>query len=109
MVGGLGVQGYEVPERVVRCLSLRDLAVRVRLRGVDQVGELDAILDEEDRHVVADQIHVPFRGVELHREAADVAHGVRGAAGAAGAYDGGEPHEYRSLAVLVGQERCLGE
>ena len=56
VVLGLGVQRDEVPERVVGALRLRDLAVRVRLAGVDDVGELDPVLDEEHRDVVADQV-----------------------------------------------------
>ena len=61
-------------------LGLRDLPVRVRLGGVDDVGELDAVLDEEDRHVVADKVEVALSGVELDREAADVADRVGRAA-----------------------------
>ncbi len=90
-VGRLGVQRHEVPERVVRGLGLRDLAIRVRLGGVDDVGELDPVLDEEDRHVIADQVEVALVGVELHREAADIADGV-GRAARSG--DGREPHEH---------------
>jgi hypothetical protein len=58
-------------------LRLRDLHVRVRLGGVDDVGELDAVLDEEDGDVVADQVEHALVGVELHREAPHVAHRVR--------------------------------
>ena len=60
--------------------GLRDLVVRLRLDGVDQVRELDGVLDEEDRDVVADEIEDAFLGVELDGEAADVAGGVRRAA-----------------------------
>ena len=97
---GLGVQRDEVPERVVRALGLRDLAVRVRLGGVDDVRELDAVLDEEDRDVVADEVEGALVGVELRREAAGVADRV---GRAAGAQHGGEPHEHGRLDVL-GQE-----
>ena len=69
-------------------------AVRLRLDGVDQVGELDRVLDEEDRDVVADEVPVALLGVELHGEAADVA-GQVGRALAAG--DGREAHEGRRL------------
>ncbi len=37
-----------------RCL--RDLVVRARLDGVDQVGEPDGVLDEEDGNVVSDNV-----------------------------------------------------
>jgi len=72
VVGRLGVLGDEVPEGVVRRLGLRDLPVRLRLRGVDQVRELDGVLDEEDRHVVADQVEVALLGVKAHREPAGI-------------------------------------
>ena len=69
----LGVQRDEVPEGVVRRLRLGDLAVGVRLHGVDDVGELDAVLDEEHRDVVADEVEVALLGVELRRRS----HGCR--------------------------------
>ena len=91
-VHGLWAQGDEVPEVVVRRLGLREAAVRGRLGRMDQVGELDGVLDEEDRDVVAHQVPVAFLGVELHRKAPHVAGQVRRALGAG---HGGEPHEHR--------------
>jgi hypothetical protein len=102
-VGGLRHQRREVPEAVVRGLRLREAAVGLLLGRVDEVGELDRVLDEEDRHVVADQVPVPLAGVELHREPAHVARQV-GRPLVAG--HGGEPHEHRraqpGLAERVG-------
>ncbi len=72
VVSGFGVQRSEIPERVVSGLGLRDLPVRVRLGRVDDVGELDAVLDEKHRHVVADQVEGALVGVELYREPARV-------------------------------------
>ena len=43
---------------------------------VHEVGKLDRVLNEEHRHVVADQVEVAFVGEELHRETAYVAHGI---------------------------------
>ncbi len=91
---GFGVQRDEVPERVVRGLGLWDFAIRMRLAGVDDVGELDAVLDEEHRHVVADQIERALAGVELGGESAGIAHGVRRSARA---QHRGEPDEHRRL------------
>ena len=51
---------------------------RVGLLGVDEVGELDRVADEEDAEVVADQIPVAVLGVELDREAARVARRLGG-------------------------------
>ena len=72
----LGEQRDEVPEGGVRGLGLGDLAIGFRFGGVDQVGELDAVADEEHRDVVADQVEHAFVGIELDREPAHVAHGV---------------------------------
>ena len=79
-VGRLGRERHEVPERVVGGLRLRDLAIGLGLRRVDHVGELDAVLDEEHGHVVADEVEVALLRVELRREAAHVTSGVGGTA-----------------------------
>src|SRR4029453_17209418 len=100
-----GMQRDEVPERVVRALRLGDLAVGVRLAGVDDVRELDRVLDEEHRDVVADQVEGALVGIELGREAA----GVAGRVGRSpGAEHGGEPDEARRLPSF-GEEAGLGD
>ena len=88
----LGHQRHEVPEVVVRRLGLRELAVRLRLDRVDDVGELDRVLDEEDRDVVADDVPVAFLRVQLHGEAAHVAGEIERALAAG---DRRETHERR--------------
>ena len=65
----LGRQADEV-EDPVGVLAVGD---RVRLEGVDHVGELHRIADEEDLQVVADQIPVAILGVHLDGEATRVA------------------------------------
>ena len=40
---------------------LLNVCFRVRLQGVDRVGELDSVSDEEDREIVAHQIEVPLQ------------------------------------------------
>ncbi len=72
-VGGLGHQRGEVPEVVVRGLRLREPPVGLLLGRVDEIGELDRVLDEEHRDVVADQVPVALPGIELDREPAHVA------------------------------------
>jgi hypothetical protein len=67
--------------------GLRDLVRRLGLECVDEIRELDPVLDEEHRHVVADQVVVALARVEVGGEPADVADGVGGAARAA---DGGK-------------------
>lgn len=77
---------------------LGESAVGLGLHRMDQVGELDAVLDEERRDVVADQTPVAFLGIDLHRKAAHVARQV-GRAFAAG--DGGEAHEGRGALAFM--------
>ena len=86
-VGRLGREREEVPH-VVRLLAV---GVGVGLLGVDEVGELEGVADEEDRGVVAHQVVVAVLGVELDREAPRVAHGF-GRTPAAG--HGREAHEH---------------
>lgn len=54
-------------------LSLRKAAIGLLLGRMDQVGELDCILDEEHRNIIANHIPVAFLGVELDGKAAYVA------------------------------------
>ena len=98
VVSRLGVQGDEVPERVMGALRLGNLAVGMRLAGMDDVRELDPVLDEEHRDVVADQVPRTFRSVELHREAAGVADRVRRSPGPEHC---GETYEDLGLLTLV--------
>lgn len=59
-------------------LACRHLVVRLRFHSVNKVGELDSILDEKDRHVVANQVPITLLGVELRSKAADVADSILG-------------------------------
>jgi hypothetical protein len=83
-------------------LRLRDLVMGLGLHRVNEVGELVGVLDEEHRHVVADEVPHAFRCIEFYREAAHVARRVGGAARAG---DGGEAHEHRRLHRRVLQRR----
>ena len=65
-----------VPEGVMRAGRLREAAVGLHLHRVDQVGELDRILDEEHRQVVAYQVPVALLAVELDGKATHVARRV---------------------------------
>ena len=84
--------------------GLRIAAVRLHLHAVDEVRELDRVLDEEHRDVVADEVPVAGVGVELDGEAAHVARRVD-RAGAAG--DGREAHEHRAAVALLLEDRGL--
>lgn len=102
----LRLERDEVPEGVVGGGAGGDLVVRLHLHRVHEVRELDAVLDEEDREVVAHQVVVSLAGVELRREAAHVTHGV---GGAAGPLHGGEADEDRGAHGRVLEEGGPGE
>ncbi|MNM70489.1 hypothetical protein D3C81_821180 [compost metagenome] len=87
----LGLEGDEVPERVVRRRGLRDLVVRFRLHGMDEIRELDAVLDKEHRDVVADQIEVSLPRIKLGGGAARAGHGRKS-------------HEHRRLLADLGEQ-----
>jgi hypothetical protein len=72
----------EIPEIVVRGLGLRKSAIRLWLSGVDDVGKLDRVLDEEDRDVVTDNVPIAFLCVKFDREAAHIAREIGRALGA---------------------------
>ena len=96
----------EVPEVVVGGLGLREPAVGLLLGRVDQVRELDRILDEEHRDVVADEVPVARLRVELDREPADV---TREVAGALVAGHRREPHERRGALARALEQIGGGE
>ena len=75
-VPGFGAEADEIPEIVVRGLRLRELAIGLGLGGVDQIGELDRILNEEHRNIVADDVPIALAGVKFDREASDGAREV---------------------------------
>ena len=87
-------------------LGLGEAAVGLRLGGVDQVGELDRVLDEEDGMLLPTRSQFPWLGVELDGEAADVA-GQVGRALAAG--DGREADEDGGLLALALEEVGPGD
>ena len=101
-VSRLGHQGDEVPEGVVRRRGLRHSEMGLRLRGVDQIGKLHRVLDEEHRDVVAHEVPVPLVGVELHGEPANV---TRRVGRAAFPDDRREADEDRRAFAGLGEER----
>ncbi|CAJ8857246.1 Uncharacterised protein [Burkholderia pseudomallei] len=103
-VRGFRHERHEIPERIVRGRARRHLVGRLRLHRVHEIRELDRILNEEHRHVVAHEIVVALVGVELHGEAAHVAHRV---GGAARALHRREAHVHGRFLRRVLQERGL--
>ena len=72
-VPGFRGEAGEIPEIVVCGLRLGERPVGLLLGRMDQIGELDGILDEEHRDVVADDVPVALLRVHLDGEAAHVA------------------------------------
>ena len=101
-VGGFGREAREVPEGVVRRSRLRHAVVGLGLDGMDEIGKLHCVLNEEHRDVVAHQVPVALVGIKLHREAAHVARHV-GRASLAG--HGGKAHEHRRALAHFGKRR----
>src|ERR1039457_295027 len=66
----------EIPERVVAGRRLRKAAVGFHLDGMDEVGEFDGVLDEENRDVVADQVPIALLRVKLDGKSAYVTRGI---------------------------------
>ncbi len=64
LVNGFRCERQEVPEHV----GILTVGCRVPLLGVDEVGELERVPNEEHRCVVAHKIVVTLLGVELHGE-----------------------------------------
>ncbi|MNQ59969.1 hypothetical protein D3C85_742350 [compost metagenome] len=91
---GFGNVGQEVeaPGVVIQ------VGARVGLEGVDHVGELDRIADEEGREIVADQVPVAIGRVELGGETAWVAQSLRRVVAV---HHRGEAHEDRRAYALL--------
>ena len=89
----------------MRAAGLRIGAVRLHLHGMDEVGKLDRVLDEEHRDIVADEVPIALAGVELHRKAAHVARRVDRSGPAS---DGREADEHFGLLAL-GEDGGSGE
>src|SRR5665811_1761998 len=66
----------EIPECVVRGCRLRKAAIGLHLDGMDEVGEFNGILDEENRDVIADQVPVAVLCVKLDGKSAYVTRGI---------------------------------
>lgn len=75
-MSGLSVHLDKVPEVVVRRLCLGHFVVRLGLGGMDDIGELDGVLDEEDGDVVAYDVPVALLGVKFDCKAAHITDGI---------------------------------
>jgi len=76
-----------------------------RLLRVDEVGELDGVLNEENRGVVSYHVVVSFFSVELDSETTGISHGIGGSSLTG---NSGESEEARG-ALLGVEEVSLGK
>lgn len=63
-------------DEVVEAPGLLAIGDGVGLEGMDHVGKLDGVANEEHLQVVAHQIPVAVLGIELDREAPRIARGL---------------------------------
>jgi len=77
LVYRLGVLGEVVPE-VGRVLGTGKVGLRITLLGVDEVGELCGVAEEEDGGVVEDPVHVAIDSLHLDGETSGIAGSVCG-------------------------------
>ncbi len=113
----------EIPEIVVRGLGLRNFGIRLRLDRVNQVGEFDRFLNEEDgdlgglsvehrviwlgiTYIIAHDVPIPFISVELDSKSPHVADRV---CTPSTALDSGETDEDRGSARGIGQHSSRGD
>ncbi|MNO73044.1 hypothetical protein D3C76_640030 [compost metagenome] len=99
-------QRDEIPEGVMGRPTGGNFIVGLRLHRMNEIGKLDRILDEEHRHVIADQVEIAFLGVELDRESAHVADRI---GGATRALHRGKADEHRSALAGRGEKARLGQ
>ena len=78
------------------------MSSRIPLLRVDEAGEHDRIVDEEDGSVVADNVPVSLVGVDFDGETARVSDSI---CRATLTTDRGEAHSQRSLLADLGEDR----
>lgn len=104
--GGLRAETHPVPRIVVSGLRLRNFVMRLGLEGVDKIGKLNRILDEEDGNIVTHAVPYAFVGIELDCEASNVPDGI---CTSSRTRNGTETQKDRCLPGSVGQEAGLGQ
>src|SRR5437870_634949 len=72
LVQALRVARPEIPHHG-RALAI---GARITLLGVDKIAKFLGVLDKKNRRVVADQVPIAVRGIELYRKPARVTLGV---------------------------------
>lgn len=85
----------------MRTLALRHFIMWLRLDGMNHIGKLDGILDEEDGDVVPDDIPVTLGRIHLDGEPAHIPNCV---CTAFASLDSGKSKEERCLPAGIGQD-----
>ncbi|MNE18298.1 hypothetical protein D3C80_1113290 [compost metagenome] len=80
--------------------------MRFRFYRVDEIRKLDRVLNEEHRHIVANQVKVALIGKELHRKTTNIAHRITRPARS---LHGGKTHEHWRDFLRIPQKACLGQ
>lgn len=101
-VKAFGVVGEEIEDPPI----LLDVGLGIGFEGVDHVGELEAITDEEDGEVVSDEVKVTLSGVKFDGKSSGVPQGFRAATLVD---DGGEADDEGSLNSRGAKEVSTGE
>jgi hypothetical protein len=73
---------------------------------MDNIGEFESILDEEDRNVVPNDIPISFLRVKLNGESSYISDGI---CTSARSQDGREAHEDGRGSRCVGENTCTGD
>lgn len=102
LVKGLRSVGPEIELHVGIVGSLN----RARLLRVDEVGELNGVLNEEDGGVVSDHVVVALLSVELNSEPTGISDGIRSTSLTS---NSGETEEARSALTYFVEEVGLGK
>ena len=97
-----GMMGEEIEDPPI----LLDVGLGIGFEGMDHVGELEAITDEEDGEVVSNEVEVTLSGVKFDGKSSGVPQGFRAATLVD---DGGEADDEGSLNSRGAKEVSAGE
>jgi hypothetical protein len=66
----------KVPEIIVSALTLRNIIMRLGFYSMNNIGEFNGILNEENGDIVSNEVPDTFVGVELDCEPSNIANSV---------------------------------
>ena len=71
-----GLKPNKIPEIIMSTLTLRNLILRLGLHSMNNVGEFNGILNEENGDIVSDEVPDTFVGIELDCKPSNIANSV---------------------------------